>query len=364
MAGGATAGGAGSGGTGLRGTAGRDGRQRGRGRQRENTGRARTAASSAGGAGPPAGGAEPHRGPGAAAAAGRHRPPCRAARMSHAAREPPWHPNHLACGPAAIAAPAPRRAAPATGGRRATVVAGNCRHSEQCGCAAAGPLRQITRGGSRGTPAETLAFAWHPTVRTEPVRMTASRRPPAVRRARAASAPASAAAGDHAREARALLEALQAVARELRLTERRGRARSACRRRSCARCASSPRAPRVAGRSRRAHLHRPSSASVVVQRLVERGLVMRADSEQDRRRTELRATRRAAPWSRARRPTPSAASADALSRSAAARRPRCRAACRPSPAASAPRRTAPRRRAVARPRARRARPAARPPRAA
>ncbi len=119
--------------------------------------------------------------------------------------------------------------------------------------------------------------------------MTGSRRPP-VRRARAAAPPAPAAAPD-APDARALLDALQAVARELRLTERRGKAPNGlppAQLRALRELAAQP-AASLAQLAERTHTD-PSSASVVVQRLVERGFVVRADSERDRRRTELRAT--------------------------------------------------------------------------
>ncbi len=125
--------------------------------------------------------------------------------------------------------------------------------------------------------------------------MPTSRRP-AVRRARSTPAvpppPADAATdGQDPAAARALLDALQAVARELRLTERRGRAPLGlppAQLRALRELAGRP-APSLAELAERTHTD-PSSASVVVQRLVERGLVVRADSERDRRRTELRAT--------------------------------------------------------------------------
>jgi DNA-binding MarR family transcriptional regulator len=121
--------------------------------------------------------------------------------------------------------------------------------------------------------------------------MTTTRRPSPARRARPASAPAPSPDDDQAPEARALLDALQAVARELRLTERRGRAPLGL---PPGPAAGPPRARRRPAASLAELAERtytdPSSASVVVQRLVERGLVMRVDSERDRRRTELRAT--------------------------------------------------------------------------
>jgi DNA-binding MarR family transcriptional regulator len=120
--------------------------------------------------------------------------------------------------------------------------------------------------------------------------MTISRRLPVVRRSRSASI-AAPVDDQHVPEARALLEALQAVARELRLTERRGRAPLGlppAQLRALRELAARP-AASLAELAERTYTD-PSSASVVVQRLVERGLVMRADSERDRRRTELRAT--------------------------------------------------------------------------
>jgi len=122
--------------------------------------------------------------------------------------------------------------------------------------------------------------------------MSASARPPVTRRAR--PAPAAAAVppdAPDAAEARTLLDALQAVARELRLTERRGRAPLGvppAQLRALRELAQRP-AASLAELAARTHTD-PSSASVVVQRLVERGLVVRVDSERDRRRTELRAT--------------------------------------------------------------------------
>jgi DNA-binding MarR family transcriptional regulator len=121
-------------------------------------------------------------------------------------------------------------------------------------------------------------------------------RPRPTRRAPAAPAAvlssSDAAAGDpDPATARALLDALQAVARELRLTERRGHAPLGlppAQLRALRELAAQP-AASLAELAERTHTD-PSSASVVVQRLVERGLVVRADSERDRRRTELRAT--------------------------------------------------------------------------
>jgi DNA-binding MarR family transcriptional regulator len=122
--------------------------------------------------------------------------------------------------------------------------------------------------------------------------MTAPRRPAAARRPRPAPAPPPPADDDQrAPAARDLLEALQAVARELRLTERRGRAPLGlppAQLRALRELAARP-AASLAELAERTYTD-PSSASVVVQRLVERGLVVRVDSEHDRRRTELRAT--------------------------------------------------------------------------
>lgn len=116
-------------------------------------------------------------------------------------------------------------------------------------------------------------------------------RPPSPARARSAPPALPASAAPDTAEARALLEALRAVARELRLSDRRARssldlppAQLHALRELAARPAIS-----LAELAERTHTD-PSSASVVVQRLVERGLVARGESEQDRRRTELKAT--------------------------------------------------------------------------
>ena len=92
----------------------------------------------------------------------------------------------------------------------------------------------------------------------------------------------------HSTEAQALLEALRAVARELRLTEQRERpqlglppAQLRVLRELALRPANS--LGELAART----YTDPSSASVVVQRLVERGLVARVESEEDRRRTTI-----------------------------------------------------------------------------
>lgn len=121
--------------------------------------------------------------------------------------------------------------------------------------------------------------------------MTSPRRPAPARRPRSAPAATQPADDQRAPAARELLEALQAVARELRLTERRGRAPLGlppAQLRALRELAARP-AASLAELAERTYTD-PSSASVVVQRLVERGLVVRVDSEQDRRRTELRAT--------------------------------------------------------------------------
>lgn len=114
---------------------------------------------------------------------------------------------------------------------------------------------------------------------------------PSARRARSAPSTSSAAAAPDTADARALLDALRAVSRELRLSDRRARspldlppAQLHALRELAARPAAS-----LAELAERTHTD-PSSASVVVQRLVERGLVARGESEQDRRRTELKAT--------------------------------------------------------------------------
>ncbi len=121
--------------------------------------------------------------------------------------------------------------------------------------------------------------------------MTSPRRPASTRRVRpAASPPAVAPDGAESAEARALLDALRAVARELRLAEGRGRATGLppAQLRTLRELADRP-AASLADLAERTHTD-PSSASVVVQRLVERGLVVRADAQADRRRTELRLT--------------------------------------------------------------------------
>ena len=92
-------------------------------------------------------------------------------------------------------------------------------------------------------------------------------------------------------EARALLDALRAVARELRLAERRGDAvlsLQPAQRHALRELAAHP-ASSLAELAQRTHTD-PSSASVVVQRLVERGLVVRGEAEDARRRTVLRVT--------------------------------------------------------------------------
>lgn len=110
--------------------------------------------------------------------------------------------------------------------------------------------------------------------------------------ARTARLPASAAdSSSPTTDARALLDALRAVTRELRLAER-GRdsqlglqpAQLHALRELAARPANS--LAELAGRT---HTD-PSSASVVVQRLVARGLVARVEAGADRRRTELKVT--------------------------------------------------------------------------
>lgn len=92
-------------------------------------------------------------------------------------------------------------------------------------------------------------------------------------------------------DARALLDALRAVSRELRLAERRGDSQLGLQpaqlhalRELAVRPAAS-----LAELAARTHTD-PSSASVVVQRLVERGLVLRREAKADHRRTELKAT--------------------------------------------------------------------------
>lgn len=121
--------------------------------------------------------------------------------------------------------------------------------------------------------------------------MPVSSRPPARPRARATAAGRSAHADRDPTEARALVEALRAVARELRLAERRGDAvlsLQPAQRHALRELAARP-ASSLAELAERTHTD-PSSASVVVQRLVERSLVTRGDAADDRRRTVLKVT--------------------------------------------------------------------------
>ena len=121
--------------------------------------------------------------------------------------------------------------------------------------------------------------------------MSDTRRSAPARRARTAAPAPADAATPGAADARALLDALRAVARELRLSDQRSRAPDElppAQRFALRELALRP-AASLAELAARTHTD-PSSASVVVQRLVERGLVVRVDSERDRRRTELRAT--------------------------------------------------------------------------
>ncbi|GJG89026.1 hypothetical protein tb265_42070 [Gemmatimonadetes bacterium T265] len=110
-------------------------------------------------------------------------------------------------------------------------------------------------------------------------------------RARVDSSVAPAPVTPAAADARAVLDALRAVTRELRLAERDpdGRpglppAQLHALRELAARPARS-----LAELAERTHTD-PSSASVVVQRLVARGLVTRVEADGDRRRTELKVT--------------------------------------------------------------------------
>lgn len=122
--------------------------------------------------------------------------------------------------------------------------------------------------------------------------MPASHRSPARPTARAGRAsPDRASDTREPSEARALLDALRAVSRELRLAERRGDAvlsLQPAQRHALRELATHP-ASSLAELAERTHTD-PSSASVVVQRLVERGLVSRGEAAADRRRTVLRVT--------------------------------------------------------------------------
>lgn len=92
-------------------------------------------------------------------------------------------------------------------------------------------------------------------------------------------------------EARALLEALRAVARELRLTEQREHPQLGippAQLRVLRELAVRP-AESLGELAARTYTD-PSSASVVVHRLVGRGLAARVESEEDRRRTTIAAT--------------------------------------------------------------------------
>ncbi len=94
-----------------------------------------------------------------------------------------------------------------------------------------------------------------------------------------------------ATDARALLDALRAVTRELRLADRGPRSRPGlppAQLHALGELADRP-ARSLAELAARTHTD-PSSASVVVQRLVARGLVVRVEADGDRRRTELRVT--------------------------------------------------------------------------
>ena len=120
----------------------------------------------------------------------------------------------------------------------------------------------------------------------------ARRRAPAARPDRTTRPPAHAAQPPPATtDARALLDALRAVTRELRLAERGSNSQLGLQpaqlhalRELAARPAHS-----LAELAARTHTD-PSSASVVVQRLVARGLVARVEAAADRRRTELKVT--------------------------------------------------------------------------
>jgi DNA-binding MarR family transcriptional regulator len=89
----------------------------------------------------------------------------------------------------------------------------------------------------------------------------------------------------------ALLDALRAVARELRVAEREAEQRVGlhpAQLHSLRQLALAP-AASLAELAERTHTD-PSSASVVVQRLVDRGLVARMEAADDRRRTQLEIT--------------------------------------------------------------------------
>lgn len=130
-----------------------------------------------------------------------------------------------------------------------------------------------------------------PSTRTAPPPARRLAAPPVAARRAAlpASSPAPADEADEA--ARELIEALRAVARELRLSEREAEQRLGVRpaqllalRKLAERPAAS-----LAELAERTHTD-PSSASVVVQRLVERGLVARTPADADRRRIALAIT--------------------------------------------------------------------------
>jgi DNA-binding MarR family transcriptional regulator len=89
----------------------------------------------------------------------------------------------------------------------------------------------------------------------------------------------------------ALLDALRSVARELRLVGRDAEQRVGIHRAQLHALHQLAKRPcdSLAELAERTHTD-PSSVSVVVQRLVERGLVERTPAADDRRRTELRAT--------------------------------------------------------------------------
>lgn len=92
-------------------------------------------------------------------------------------------------------------------------------------------------------------------------------------------------------DAHALLDALRAVTRELRLAERGGDSQlglQPAQLHALRELATRP-AGSLAELAARTHTD-PSSASVVVQRLVARGLVARVEAGADRRRTELKVT--------------------------------------------------------------------------
>ena len=121
--------------------------------------------------------------------------------------------------------------------------------------------------------------------------MPTSRPAASARRVRSVSAARSSSSAADSPEARALLDALRAVSRELRRVERQPDAQLGLQpaQLNALRELAARRAGSLAELAVRTHTD-PSSASVVVQRLVDRGLVVRKEAAEDRRRTELMVT--------------------------------------------------------------------------